>query len=101
MSVLAPADRTRLAQLLGLLGSNFAGERDAAGLAAHRLITDRGLTWSDVVAPALLEPQPRAKADGGPGHGDWRRGVAACLRYPVYLNRWEREFLTGLGRFPG
>ena len=31
--------------VLGLLGSDHAGERDAAGLASHRMIRQRGLTW--------------------------------------------------------
>ena len=66
MSALAEADRTRLAQMLGLLGSDHAGERDAAGLAAHRLIRQRGLTWLDIIAPAPsthagIEPEAPAK----------------------------------------
>ena len=49
MTGLSIAIRTTLAKMLGLLGSDHAGERDAAGLAAHRLVTNAGLTWYDVL----------------------------------------------------
>jgi hypothetical protein len=45
MSALPDASRAKLAKLLGLLGSAHAGERDAAGLAANRLISQAGLSW--------------------------------------------------------
>lgn len=98
MSALVEADRTRLAQMLGLLGSDHAGERDAAGLAAHRMIQQHGLTWFDVLTPSLPPPD-RDPADD-PLHGDWRAMAAACARFPHLLNRWETDFLVRLPRFP-
>lgn len=44
-------DTAKLARVLGLLGSEFAGERAAAALAAHRLMKRLGLTWQDLLAP--------------------------------------------------
>jgi hypothetical protein len=94
MSALADADRRRLTQMLGLLGSDHAGERDAAGLAAHRMLRQRGLTWHDV-----LHERP---ADHGtdPLRSDWRAMAAACMRFPHLLDMWEWRFLSGLHRFP-
>jgi hypothetical protein len=98
MSALAEADRTRLAQMLGLLGSELAGERDAAGLAAHRLIRQRGLTWFDVLLPAL--PPPAHEPASDPLRGDWRAMATACTRFPRLIDKWEWQFLSGLQRFP-
>ena len=95
---LADADRSRLAQMLGLLGSDHAGERDAAGLAAHRLIQQRGLTWHEVLAPSLSPPDHEPAAD--PLRGDWRAMAAACTRFPHLIDRWEWKFLSGLHGFP-
>jgi hypothetical protein len=58
---LSNPDRERLAKLLGLLGSDHQGERDAAGLAAHRLVVERGLVWADVVClPQTYNAKPRS-----------------------------------------
>ena len=83
-------DRAKLGKLLGLLGSDHAGERDAAGLAAHRLLQRHGLTWEAVVMP------PRARE---PLMGIWRATVAACLERPGSLRPWEAGFLRDLSNF--
>lgn len=44
-------DRNRLVRILNLLGSDQPGERAAAALQAHRLISALGLEWKDLVAP--------------------------------------------------
>ena len=88
---LPPPDRAKLAKLLGMLGSDHAGERDAAGLAAHRLLQRRGLTW-----PAVLTP-PRARE---PLQAKWRQTCAACLERRGSLRPWEIGFLTDLPNFP-
>jgi hypothetical protein len=109
-AALVDADRNRLAKLLGLLGSDHAGERDAAGLAASRLVQERGATWYDVVAPSVQvreqsqHPETHQRhsddRDLDPVGPDWRRTAAACARHQLLLNRWEDEFLSGLPRFP-
>lgn len=93
MIALSPTDRQRLVKLLGLLGSDYAGERDAAGLAAHRLIRDRGLGWEDVIEP-LQSP-----GANHPTSQPWRQTVAECLRQPCALRTWERDFLRSLLNF--
>jgi hypothetical protein len=61
-AVLTNPDRERLAKLLGLLGSDHAGERDAAGLAADRLVRAAGLTWSSIVC--IPQDESRAPRRG-------------------------------------
>jgi hypothetical protein len=92
MNALPVDTRTRLAKLLGLLGSDHAGERDAAGLAAHKLVKQAGVTWHDVVTPAAVEKQL-------PELGAWRTTVAACLAQPGSLRPWETGFLRDLPKF--
>ena len=96
MNTLAASDRVHLAKLLGMLGSDHAGERDNAARAAHRLVQQHGITWYDVVTHPPSDTDP----DTDLIRGDWRRTVTACSRYPHLLNRWEAGFLSGLPRFP-
>jgi len=51
---LTEAARDRLSKLLGMLGSDHAGERDNAAVAANRIVQDAGLTWDQV----LRRPMP-------------------------------------------
>jgi hypothetical protein len=92
MTGLAQADRTKLVKLLALLGSDHAGERDAAGMAAHRLLKQRGMTWEDALSPRAVERRL-------PEMGTWRRTVALVLESGRYIRPWEREFLTDLPKF--
>ena len=98
MTTLAASDRERLARLLGMVGSDHAGERDNAARAAHRLVQQHGITWFDLV---VLPPPPDGDdPDADPMGADWRRTAAACSRYPHLVNRWEAGFLAALPRFP-
>jgi hypothetical protein len=94
-TTLAAADRERLAKMLGLLGSDHPGERDAAGLAAHRFIRDRGLTWADILlgAPGVVAAANRNAVEA------WRQTVADCLRQHGSLRPWEGDFLRSLAGF--
>ena len=96
MSTLPQPDRAKLAKLLGLLGSNHAGERDAAALAAHRLVQSRGMTWPEVIEPPSSPPVRKTLPELGP----WQATVAECLHRPDLLSEWEIGFLDGLLRFP-
>ena len=40
---------TKLIKVLGMLGSDHAGERDNAAQAATKILRDAGLTWYDVL----------------------------------------------------
>jgi hypothetical protein len=91
MSALEAAELTRLAEVLGMLGSIHAGQRDAAGLAAHRFVRERGLAWQQILCPPI-EPQRGACIT-------WRDTVSACLRHPGHLSAREADFLRGLPRF--
>ena len=44
-------DAARLTRVLGMLGSEHAGERAAAALAADRLIKRLGLSWQEILTP--------------------------------------------------
>jgi hypothetical protein len=90
---LSPADRGHLAKLLGLLGSDHAGERDAAALAAHRFVTGRGLTWTEAMA-SIAAPERQL-----PELGTWRETVRQCLARPGSLRPWEAAFLRDLPGF--
>jgi hypothetical protein len=45
-------DAEKLVKVLGMLGSAHRGEVTAAGLAAHKLITEAGLRWPDQIKGA-------------------------------------------------
>jgi hypothetical protein len=46
--LLTKADLLRLVKLMGLLGSDHQGERDAAALAIERSRCKRGLSWAAI-----------------------------------------------------
>jgi hypothetical protein len=94
-AVLSGASRTKLAKLLGMLGSDHVGERDNAARAAHNLVTEARLTWLDVVRPGSTEHRPPQ-----PSAPPWRQTVRDLLARPGSLRTWERdEFLPSLLRF--
>jgi hypothetical protein len=92
MNGLPTADRTRLVKLLGMCGSEHAGERAAAAAAADRLLRERGLTWADALNPPPVERKL-------PELGTWRQTVRACLAQPGSLRPWEVGFLRDLPGF--
>jgi hypothetical protein len=78
-------------KLLGLLGSHHAGERDAAGLAASRLLQRHRLTWADVLTPALVHRElPMCQ---------WRQTCAKSIARRNALPPWEQDFIAGLPKF--
>jgi hypothetical protein len=89
---LSPDDRERLIRILGMLGSSFAGERDAAALAAARLLAARDIGWADVIqaAPKTQGPPPPLP--------DWRAGVDLCLSNLDAISPDELWFCLGLAR---
>jgi hypothetical protein len=55
-------DLVRLARILGMLGSEHAGERASAALAAHRLVKAAGGSWWQLLSPAkVAAPPPRSR----------------------------------------
>lgn len=98
MTALADVDRAKLTRLLGMLGSTFDAEVANAGRLADKLVRSAGLTWPDVIAPALPSLNHEPTAD--PLRGDWRGMAATCTRFPHLLDKWEWQFLRGLQQFP-
>jgi hypothetical protein len=93
------ADRQRLAAILGRLGSDHAGERDAAALTATRFLRTRDLQWSDVIgAPALPPRQQPASLVLVDWPARWRGAVQLCLT-AVGLTEWQREFLHTIATY--
>ena len=63
------SDTAKLARVLGLLGSEHAGERASAALAANRLLKRLGLSWQDLLAPkgeAARDPSHLRKTEPPP-----------------------------------
>ncbi len=85
------AERSRLVKLLGLLGSDHAGERDAARLAAHRLVQRLGVSWGDLLS------RPRENKE--PLQSVWRTTCTDLLKHPGKLRPWERKFVADLPNF--
>ena len=54
-------DLTRLIRILGMLGSDHAGERAAAALAADKLVRGSGWSWWDLLAPARASRPVRSQ----------------------------------------
>ena len=92
-ATLPAAGRAKLAKLLGMLGSDHAGERDAAAIAAAKLVRSTGLTWQQILSP----PPPDRPL---PELGTWRETVRQCLARPGSLRPWEVGFLRDLPNFP-
>jgi hypothetical protein len=75
---LDPVSADKLTKILGLLGSDHPGERDAAAQAANKLVRERGLTWGDVIGPPIVPDHvPRIRAWRA-GDSDWQRMAQFC-----------------------
>jgi hypothetical protein len=91
-TVLAPAARDKLTKLLALLASDQPGERDAAVLAATRLLDRHGMRWPELLA---LASAPKRE----PLYSTWRE-MCTLLAHPSKLRPWERKFVADLPTFP-
>lgn len=94
---LSATERTRLVAILSRLGSDFDGERAAAGLLAARLLRDRGLCWDDVVALGGGAQQDSGQPYGTAG-STGQSDLVTCLRWLGELSLWEAGFVTDLRR---
>jgi hypothetical protein len=100
MKPLDPQYVTRLVKLLGMLGSDHAGERAAAALKANELIRGHGLTWADVVRP-LANRRDEAKKPDDQKMVDWRTMRDYCARRPHLLRSREQEFIDDINSWRG
>ncbi len=98
MMPLTPADLNKLAGILGMLGSEHAGERDNAARLANRLVRGKGLEWADLLAPRVPQrpPQPNATQPSHYPACGWRAELQACLSRPDLLSAWEADFCRTL-----
>ncbi|SRR5579883_3008542 len=54
-------DLVKLVRILGMLGSDHAGERASAALAAHRLVRASGESWAALLSPYKVPRTPRGR----------------------------------------
>lgn len=85
--LLSPAERNKLVAILARLGSDFDGERAAAGLLATRMLRAAGLGWDDLI-PGQDAPMPAADTGAG-------ADLALCRRHAASLSPWELAFVAG------
>lgn len=95
-AALSPTERARLVSVLDRLGSDFAGERDAAALAAIRMLRGAGLTWDDVIQ--TRRPAPPARVSGHHDNEPQQRlhEVELCLRHFHLLTPGEQQFVNSV-----
>jgi len=102
---LDPPTRRRLAQLLGMCGSDNDGEVTNAARLADRLVRQHGSTWLDVIGTDAIPPpaRPPRQADR-PSHAtdplrQFPSRAAACrfvLRRQYLPTDWELTFTRSL-----
>lgn len=88
-AVLDPTSRAKLVGILGRLGSDFDGERSAAGLLASRLLKTHDLTWDDLIPPAIGRVAEQSDRDDQPD-------LTLCLRHIRLLTDWEAGFIRSI-----
>jgi hypothetical protein len=100
MNAITTAHRIRLSKVLGMIRSPFDNESLTAARKADQIVrTELGVTWDDVLLSGdVTTPAPASPRRSEPH--DWRELAASCARYPLLLDKWEAEFIGGLGRFP-
>ena len=89
--MLSPEVADRLAKLLGMLGSDHAGERAAAGLKATALLKREGLRWLDVI-----QPSTPAAVGSESERADWRTMAHECAARPGLLSDREFSFVRSM-----
>ncbi len=92
---LSPPDRAKLVSILGMLASDFDGERAAAGLLASRMLRQAGLTWSDLIG----QPETSRRREDVPA--GWRADLAFASRHISFCRPWEQNFLRSIGNKSG
>ena len=88
---LPPADRALLIKLLGMLGSDHAGERANAGKLASALLARHKTTWSQLLDATEPTTAPRWVEPFG-----LHQRVLAVLAHADILTDWELGFAESL-----
>lgn len=98
-AVLPPDTAKRLVRILGMLGSAHEGERAAAGLMAHRIVSRAGLTWADALAPLLAPHEPDRGYEPSGGFWEHTDDVMFCITNSDILSEWEILFLHSVRNY--
>jgi hypothetical protein len=96
------AFRTRLARLLGMVGSDHDGEALNAARLADRMVRESGITWQDVlISPPVASAQPQASSTNDPlrQFETVFDAVNFALMLAPMLTAWEMNFLRSLPSF--
>lgn len=95
--MLGDKDLKRLIALCGRLGSDQDGECAAAARQVSRFLSERSLTWEEVLTP---QEQPMMVLSVGVAEKPlvgWRAAARACLQQPRRLRgEREEEFLSDI-----
>jgi hypothetical protein len=81
----------------GASGKSGDGEVAAAGRRVHSMLQAEGLTWNEVIVPAVPAPQRQFRTPRR-----WRRptspsdAAALCLQWPEVLDAWETDFCRSI-----
>lgn len=86
MNQLTATDRSTIAKLLGLIGSNHDAEALSAARKAHELLRAKGGTWIEALGLETLPPEP--------GHIVLARDLLGKGR--GICTAWEMRFLRGV-----
>ena len=99
--------RTRLARLLGMMGSQHDGEALNAARLADKLVREQGITWFNVISTAPPRASPDPPPPPRPSDDDllmqFESASDACefvLASTPMLTEWERNFVLRLSN-PG
>jgi hypothetical protein len=87
----------RLCKILGMLGSNHAGERDTAARLASRMLSDLSLTWQQVIvvpAPSIVPTEPSPE-------NDWRKMARFCWAHRWGLSARDQDFVRSMLNWRG
>lgn len=91
-ATLSSEARTKLAKLCGMLGSDHAGERAAAGLKATEFVRSLGLSWADVFTNATSTQTPTPHEPG------WRANLQFCQQHIRRCSEWERNYVASVSQ---
>ncbi len=85
-------ERKRLISILGRLGSDYDGERAAAGLLATRFLRSAGLSWEQLIRDGSPHAMPQGSVVA------WRSDLELCQRHVAALTPWEQGFVANIAR---
>ena len=95
MRQLAPTQKL-LVKILGQTGSDNDGIRAAAALQAHRLITEAGFQWDDVITFPTADRQPESRQRRYSTEHMRNDDLALAEMHIDACTDWEKQFLRSV-----